>query len=566
MLFIEDRLLIFWNSKSKEIPPRPQRPEQFPEDDGRHWYDMEYAGWGIQKRNTPESPGDGPQGKRVIYLQPGTHPYHLAYADGLIRVAEKSGVNLQTLSANMTVEAQEKQVRIAMEERPDLVILVPINSFASTRWVKEMNARGIPVIVSNYLLDDEAYRYILAWCGPDDWGQFRMLARKFAELMGYEGGYAIVRHMPGTSCYYARTWSIITELREAAPNMRCLAMSPAGGEGEFDAGKAARLVTGWLRKFGARLKGIVCADDDIWMTGINKALEAAGREDVIRVGAGSTLKGMHHVKAGNLHAITFQSAQADGALPMKVAVDWFNGLAIEPINYLPKYIITRENVDDFLLKKPEFASVSLGALTRSILGGNEQEVDRFFDDAYRTFLESELVTLELFRGFSIEVLSTLIHILKINDLDEQVLFSDYESLYKNLFNQKTSRNTIEWMKKLSRSVIRAIRTERQAESRIHRIVRYVTRNYSAPLSLKVLAYQFNISAPYLGRLFRNATGKHFVDFLHELRLKKAEEMLRYTALKESEIAERIGYVNVNYFYTLFKKYRGCYPSELKKRM
>ena len=46
MLFGEDRLLIFWNTRGKAIPSRPQHPERYPEHDARHWYDSEYAGWG----------------------------------------------------------------------------------------------------------------------------------------------------------------------------------------------------------------------------------------------------------------------------------------------------------------------------------------------------------------------------------------------------------------------------------------------------------------------------------------------------------------------------------------
>jgi two-component system response regulator YesN len=96
-------------------------------------------------------------------------------------------------------------------------------------------------------------------------------------------------------------------------------------------------------------------------------------------------------------------------------------------------------------------------------------------------------------------------------------------------------------------------------------VRYVNRNYTEPLSLKVLSCAFGISAPYLGRLFHGAVGKSFTTYLNELRLRRAEELLRYTSLPASEIAARIGYANVNYFYTLYKKYRGCYPSESKAR-
>lgn len=565
MLFSEDRLLIFWNPVAKEIPPRPHRPERYPKEDSRHWYDKEYAGWGIEKVVMPESPRDGPRGKRVAYLQPGTHPYHLAFAEGLRRVAGQAGVHLRSYTAQMTEESQGREVERAIQGRPDMAILVPISSQACTPWVKALHAQGIPVIVSNYIPEEEAYRYILAWCGPDDWGQYRMLARRFADSLGQEGGYAVIRHFPGSSCYDARTWSVVTELAAAAPRMKCLAMGEASRDGVFDPALARRLVEGWIQSFGRGLRGIVGPDDDILIDGINEAVMAAGREDIVRVGAGSSHKGMLLVKQGDLRAITFQSAHADGALPMKIAADWFNGLAIQPINYLPRAIITRENVDDFITKKPEFSPVSLDLLTRAVVEGNEGQVERFFEDAYQSFLDSELMSPDFFRGFSIEVLSTLIHILKTNDVDEHTVFSDYENLYRNLFNQKTPRNAMEWMTRQARDVLRTLSHERQAESLVDRIVRYVNRNYAEPLSLKVLSCAFAVSAPYLGRLFRKAVGKSFTTYLNELRLRRADDLLRYTTLKASEIAARIGYTNVNYFYTLFRKYKGHYPSESKAR-
>ena len=565
MFSSNDRLLISWNTRPKEIPPRPRNPLQFPRTDARHWYDQEYAGWNVQKCGIPDSPGDGSRGKRVAFLRPGLHPYYVAFAEGLERIAERAGVIVRTLTGTMTMESQEELVQSVLAEPPDLLILVPISSEACTRWVQRLHAGGVPVIVSNFIPNDEAYRYVLAWCGPDDWGQYRMLARSFADRLGRRGGYAIVRHIPGTSCYDARCWSVVTELAVVAPQMRCLAMGEASREGTFDPERADALVTGWLAELGGELRGIVGPDDDILVDGINEALRRAGREDVVRVGAGSTQKGMALVKAGRLHAITFQPAQADGALAMKIAVDWFNGLDIQPINYLPKHIITRENVDDFISRKPEFPAVSLEGLTRAIVEGSERQVERFFEDAYQSLLSAELITPEFFRGFTIEVLSEVIHLLKMNDLDGRALLSDSESLYKNLFNQKTPRRALEWLMGTAKLAIRELAGARQAETPIARIVRYVERNYAEPLSLKVLAVQFGLSAPYLGRLFHTETGRSFTTYLNELRLRKAEELLRYSNLKSSEIAARTGYSNVNYFYTLFRKYRGYYPSESKAR-
>ena len=180
-------------------------------------------------------------------------------------------------------------------------------------------------------------------------------------------------------------------------------------------------------------------------------------------GAGSTPKGMRHVKEGRIHAITFQPAQADGALAMKIAVDWFSGLDIQPINYLPKHIITgrtsmtsspRSRYSPRIHRRPHARGRSR----------HEEQVERFFEDAYVNFLSAEMVTPEVFRGFSIEVLSALIHVLKMNDLDEQSPLSDYESLYKNLFNQKTPRRALEWMMSTAKEAIRALSRAREAES------------------------------------------------------------------------------------------------------
>ncbi len=74
MLSSEDRLLLFWSNPTKPIPLRPHHPERYPREDARHWFDQEYAGWSADKLAMPESPCDGPRGKRIAFLQPGDAP------------------------------------------------------------------------------------------------------------------------------------------------------------------------------------------------------------------------------------------------------------------------------------------------------------------------------------------------------------------------------------------------------------------------------------------------------------------------------------------------------------
>ena len=69
------------------IPERPEDPKRLPETERGHWWDIEFAGWRVEKAPMPVSPGDGPAGKRVILLKAGDHPYWTAYVRGFHVIA-----------------------------------------------------------------------------------------------------------------------------------------------------------------------------------------------------------------------------------------------------------------------------------------------------------------------------------------------------------------------------------------------------------------------------------------------------------------------------------------------
>ena len=338
--------LIIVDESALNPPPRPENPEALADDDALHWYDMEYAGWRCTKANQPPSPKSGAKGKCVVCLRHMDHPYTTAYTRGMQKVADRYGIRLKTLTAgNADVNIQSQQVDQVINERPDMVILFPVDAKSVVPMFRKLNQAGIPVIGSNLIPVDAGMPYILAWTGPDDWGQFRMLAREFAGRMNNEGGYAIIQHMPGGSPFFSRTWSVVSELKKIAPKMKLLEMQTT----KLEAEKTMQVVSDWITKYGKDLKGIVSADDSGAQIGINQACKNANRDDMIRVAAGNSKVGMDFIKAGSLHAVTYQSAEADGALPMKLAADWFCGKEIaKPVYYLPKHVITNADVDKFM--------------------------------------------------------------------------------------------------------------------------------------------------------------------------------------------------------------------------
>ena len=555
------QLFVLWNLSESQIPPRPADPEKIPEDDERHWYDLEYAGWHVRKQNIPQSPGDGPVGKRVICLLPPKNLYQRCYLEGAEEAAAAAGIRLTSFFHTENGEPQEKQLERALAEKPDLIVLNAENAAGGVSWYRRINEAGIPVIASNFLPLPESFSYILAWTGPDDWGQSRLLARTFVELLDGKEGYSIFRHVRGSSSYSARTYGVFTEIRKVAPSMACLSFE----ETDFDEEKSYQAARRLLRKHGRRLAGIVSADDSTILTGINRAIAELDREDVVRVAFGTTSIGLTFLQEGRAHALAYQSPQMDGALAMRVAMDWFSGLQVQPLRYLPKHIVTRENVEDHFQPKFTIANVDVDRLYRAIENCEESTVYRFFDDIFVAFVNAHIVKEEEFRGFCIEALSSLLSIIRANGMAEQDIIGSYEDLYKNLFMQKSLEKTLEWMCSLSLVIIGRIAARRQKQTLIQRVIAAIDSDQMKAMSLKVLSQRFDISRIYLGQLFKKETGKSFSQYINERRVESAKKLLRTTTMKASEVAAMVGYSSANYFYRVFKKYAGVYPSEYADR-
>ncbi|GMQ57383.1 hypothetical protein AN1V17_17780 [Vallitalea sediminicola] len=340
-----DGQLLIYPTKTKDLPERSSNPELLPLADPMHWYDITFPGWVKDKVNIPSSPADGAKGKKVYVIITSEHPYWTAVGIGAKKVADAYGIDFRMLSPNGDILKQNQLIDYAINDGADMIILAAIDKKEAVSQAIRINEEGIPLIFFNTLPESEALRYCLTWTGPDDWENFRMLARSMADELDKEGGVCYLRHTPvGGSPYYARNWAPITELREYAPDIETLDSKDC----DFDYDISKEIVTKWINEYGDELKGIVCSDDSIQAIGAIDACKETGRNDIVIVASGNGKNGMDAVKKGDLFAITYQSAEADGALPIKVAADWFNGKKINNIYYLSSNIITQENVDKYM--------------------------------------------------------------------------------------------------------------------------------------------------------------------------------------------------------------------------
>jgi two-component system response regulator YesN len=95
------------------------------------------------------------------------------------------------------------------------------------------------------------------------------------------------------------------------------------------------------------------------------------------------------------------------------------------------------------------------------------------------------------------------------------------------------------------------------------ILHYVNSNYHQNLSLQMLGDEFYMNRNYISQLFIKHVSQSFTDYLAELRVRHACELLTNSNLPIHQVGERVGYPDAYYFSKIFKKIVGKTPREYR---
>lgn len=98
---------------------------------------------------------------------------------------------------------------------------------------------------------------------------------------------------------------------------------------------------------------------------------------------------------------------------------------------------------------------------------------------------------------------------------------------------------------------------------INKACEYISQNYRHNLTLEEVAQTVHLSPYYFSRLFKQETGKNFVEYLTAIRLEKAKKMLRDTQFSITRVAMEVGYHDASYFSRVFRQETGMTPNQYR---
>lgn len=103
------------------------------------------------------------------------------------------------------------------------------------------------------------------------------------------------------------------------------------------------------------------------------------------------------------------------------------------------------------------------------------------------------------------------------------------------------------------------RKEKRSDRFVYMAKRYIHEHYQEKLTLSEIAEQLRISAGYLSTIFRRSTDQTVSDYIAQVKIEHAKELIDHGQYLIYEIADQLGFENAYYFSKVFKKVTGMAP-------
>jgi two-component system response regulator YesN len=143
------------------------------------------------------------------------------------------------------------------------------------------------------------------------------------------------------------------------------------------------------------------------------------------------------------------------------------------------------------------------------------------------------------------------------------IFQDDPDGYRSLYRQTNVDQVVEWLL-LFRDGLCDVLNEQKKNYKNHIVInvkKYIDSHIDEKLNLNDVSSVFGISPNYLSQLFKKFNEIGFTDYINQMKIAKAKELMTESTLKIYEIADQLGFESSFYFSKVFKKVEGCSPRD-----
>ena len=193
--------------------------------------------------------------------------------------------------------------------------------------------------------------------------------------------------------------------------------------------------------------------------------------------------------------------------------------------------------------------------------GNKQAIERVCIEI-GSFMVHHDYTEQSMKERYVQIISSLLNKLLYEYQDMQTVISETLSRVLDIEKQTNIKSLLSYIYSLLDNVTESMDVN-NTDVLVKRMIGLIERNYNKNITLTTLAEVLNYNSAYLGKLFKDFTGEYFNTYLDKIRIENGKKLL-LEGYKVYEVAEQIGYSNVDYFHSKFRSYEGISPSAYRK--
>lgn len=271
-----------------------------------------------------------------------SHSYVTPANQALEARASELGIEVLSLSQNFDVQTGTEQLNTCIARKTDAIILWPLDPQAYIPGLARAQQAGIPAIIINSPMGDEAKPFLKSFTGPDVYEQGRISADSLNEVMGGEGSIIIIAGQAGNGTTIGRVGGFVDRLKEIDSKIEVLDTVNA----DFDQQKALVVSRDLITRFGDQIQGVYSNDDLMARAFIDAWKEANGDEPMPPLVAINGQKiAFDAIRAGEQYSTLTQSPAEDGKLAIDTVAAILDGDEVADRIPIPMTVVTKENVD-----------------------------------------------------------------------------------------------------------------------------------------------------------------------------------------------------------------------------
>ncbi|CAM2792487.1 response regulator [Paenibacillus sediminis] len=205
------------------------------------------------------------------------------------------------------------------------------------------------------------------------------------------------------------------------------------------------------------------------------------------------------------------------------------------------------------------------SLIRSLKVGTVQEATEMIDSLFAG-LEQLPVSIQDFQIYLLEILTAIIKVAKEMNVELDEMFGTNILPFAEIYKFNNPQEAKQWILTVCTKLMNNIATDRQSSYKklVEEAIAYMKAHYQdSDISISKVCKHLHISAGYFSNIFKKEAKTTFVNYLMQIRMEAAKDMLRSTDMKTFEIAEQIGFSDPNYFSFCFRKKFGISPKEYR---